>query len=170
MPEGPSMAPIAQHPWATGHAGTLPGTHERIVDLAGTQMFREIMLRDDERRVRLPLLSQPVMEACLRVPSWLWIKDGINRAVARAAFSDILPTQIIQRLSKGSLMNFHAALYQRHKSTMGRFLLDGRLSAQGILDTHQLKAYLGRHLEARDLSFLRIFDLCMVENWVRQHS
>ncbi len=162
--------PLGRHPWVPKDDGTLPGNCERIVDLAGTQMFREVTLREDDKRVRMPLLSQPVMEACLRVPSWLWIRGGLDRAVARAAFADALPPEIIQRRSKGNLMGFNAALFQRHKATMRRFLLDGCLSARGIVDADHLNAYLSRTAQPRDRSFLRIFDLCMTENWVRQRS
>lgn len=163
-------APLELHPWFTAPSGTLPGDRERIFDLAGNQLFAEIMLRSDGRRVRMPLLAQPVVETCLRVPSWLWISDGRNRAIARSAFSDLLPTGVLNRRSKGSFMNYNAALYRRNKEAMRRFLLDGQLNSRGLLDPDKLNIFLDRQLAPRDQTFLRIFDLCMVENWVRQRG
>ncbi|MDQ1121240.1 MULTISPECIES: asparagine synthase C-terminal domain-containing protein [Pseudoxanthomonas] len=166
----PVAEPLELHPWLDLPSDLLPGMRERILDLAGNQMFEEVMLRSDGRRIRMPLLSQPVMEACLRVPSWFWIAGGRNRAVARDAFADRLPADILHRRSKGSFMNYNAALYRRHKDRLRRFLLDGALHAHGLLDGDQLDAYFKRPLGSRDQSFLRIFELCTAENFVRQRG
>ncbi len=165
-----SPAPLEFHPWFAAPAHTLPGDRERVFDLAGNQLFAEVMLRNDDCHVRMPLLAQPVMEACLRVPSWLWISGGQNRAIARSAFSDLLPKEVLNRRSKGSFMNYNASLYRRNKELMRRFLLEGRINAHGLLDPDKLNVLMNRPPAARDQSFLRIFDLCMVENWVRQHA
>ncbi len=163
-------APLESHPWFSTPIHSLPGDRERVFDLAGNQLFAEVMLRSDDCHVRMPLLAQPVMEACLRVPSWLWISGGQNRAIARSAFADLLPKEVINRRSKGSFMNYNASLYRRNKKEMHRFLLEGHLNANGLLDPDKLNALIDRPLAVRDQSFLRIFDLCMVENWVRQQA
>lgn len=156
-----------QHPWLQAPVGSLPGDREKIVDLAGTQLFREITLRGAGRSICFPLLSQPVMEACLRVPSWMWIAEGRNRAIARDAFADLLPREIIQRRSKGSHISFMGAVYARRRHAMRRMLLDGALNAQGLLDQPALERFMKRDATPADLSFLRVFQLCGVENWVR---
>jgi len=154
----------------------LPPTHayagdiERITDLAGTQIFRDITLRGTRRWMRLPLLSQPVVEACLRTPAWMWIAGGRNRSVARAAFADQLPAPILDRRSKGSFAAYSGAVYRRSKQGMRTFLLDGQLRERGLLDVPALEAYFDAELAARDTSFMRIFALCMVENWVRNRT
>jgi len=162
--------PLELHPWSTAPAGALPGDRERIFDLAGNQMFADVMLRADHRRVRMPLLSQPVMEACLGVPSWMWISGGRNRAIARSAFSGQLPAEILNRRSKGTFMNYTFAMYRRNKETIRRFLLDGHLHAHGLLDPDKLNLFLDSPLKARDQSFMRVLDLCMIENWIRNHA
>lgn len=161
---------LEQHPWFTVPAGALPGDRERIFDLAGNQLFADVMLRADHRRVRMPLLSQPVMEACLRVPSWLWISGGRDRAVARSAFSDQLPADILNRRSKGNFMSYTSAIYRRNKEAIRQFLLDGQLHSRGLLDADKLNLFLDSPLTARDQSFMRVFDLCMIENWIRNHA
>lgn len=162
--------PVELHPWFSSPAGVLPGDRERVFDLAGTQLFAEGTLRSGDRRVRLPLLAQPVMEACLRIPSWLWIADGRNRAVARTAFSDDLPQDVLNRASKGTFMNYTFEVYRRNKATIRSFLLDGYLRSKGLLDPHTLGQFFDKPLPARDRSFMRVFDLCMIENWIRNHS
>lgn len=120
--------------------------------------------------MHFPLLAQPVVEACLKVPTWMWISGGRNRAVARDAFADLLPRGILDRRSKGSYTGYMAAVYARNKSGMRQFLEEGELCAHGLLDRSALAAFFARELAPRDLSFLRIFDLCTTENWVRHQA
>lgn len=158
------------HPWSDAPPDALAGDRERISDLAATQVFRDSMPRGGQRWLRLPLLSQPVMEACLRVPTWMWISGGQNRAVARSAFADLLPPEILSRRSKGTFMNYSGAFYQRNKGQMLDYLLQGHLQAQGLLDADALRSFMGGDLPARDQSFMRIFELCTIENWVRHQN
>lgn len=165
-----SVQPLELNPWSVAPADALPGDRERIFNLAGNQLFADVMLRSDHRRVRMPLLSQPVMEACLSIPSWMWIRGGRNRAIARDAFAKQLPQDILQRRSKGTFMNYTFAIYRRNREAIRRFLLDGSLHARGLLDPDALNQFLDTPLKARDQSFMRAFELCMIENWVRNHT
>lgn len=159
--------PAYVHPWSAAPINALPGDRERIADLIGTQAFRDGLPRGAKRWFRMPLLSQPVIEACLRVPSWMWISGGINRAIARTAFADALPRQIIERRSKGTFASYSGAIYRRDSNRMRDFLLNGKMQSNNLLDTDALRRHFERELPARDQSFLRIFHLCMVENWLR---
>jgi Asparagine synthase (glutamine-hydrolyzing) len=170
LPWTDEIPPLELHPWFSAPSNVLHGDRERIFDLAGNQMFADATLRAGHRRVRMPLLSQPVMEACLRIPSWMWISGGQNRAVARSAFAARLPQDVLERRSKGTFMNYTFAVYRKNKVAIGRFLLDGHLCSRGLLDPHKLNRFLESPLPARDHSFMRIFDLCMIENWVRNHA
>ncbi len=168
----PSIAvpELDRHPWFDAPSGTLPGDQERIADLAGTQVFRDGAPRGSTHWLRLPLLSQPVMEACLKAPSWMWIAGGRNRALARQAFADRLPRDVLERRSKGSFMGYFGAIYQRRKPLLRDYLLGGHLQAHGLLDPDALECFFNTVLPPRDTSFMRIFDLCMIENWIRhQH-
>lgn len=156
-----------EHPWFAAPANALPGDRERIFDLAGNQLFQSQAARGSKRALRFPLLSQPVMEACLRAPSWMWISGGKNRAVARAAFADVLPPDVLNRQSKATYMSYLGVVYRRNKHQILDFMLSGRLASQGLLDTCAINEFVERDLPPRDQTFLRMFDLCMVENWVR---
>jgi len=158
------------HPWMDAPPGALPGDREKIHDLIGNQLFRDAAPRGAGRSMHFPLLSQPVMEACLKVPTWMWIADGRNRAVTRQAFADQLPPGVIDRCSKGSYTGHLAAIHTHNKLKMRKFLEEGQLCAHGLLDRTALLNFFARDLAPRDLSFLRIFDLCAAENWVRQQD
>lgn len=158
------------HPWLAAPHRSYQGDVERISGLAASQMFRENSIRTSDRRLRMPLLSQPVVEACLRTPSWMWISGGRDRAVARRAFSDALPAKVLDRRSKGSFLGFMGALYARNKTMLSEFLLDGMLRHEGLLDPASLQRYFSADGPPRDRSFTRILDLCAVENWLRNRS
>lgn len=135
-------APLELHPWLEAPDEALPGDRERIFDLCGNQLFADATLRAGERRVRMPLLSQPVMEVCLRVPSWMWIADGKNRAIARSAFAGQLHHDVLNRRSKGTFMNYTYSVYERNKEMIRHFLLDGHLQAHGLLNPTMLNRFL----------------------------
>lgn len=165
-PDSAGVTPEA-HPWFAAPSNALPGDRERIFDLAGNQLFEAQAARGYRRPMRFPLLSQPVIEACLRAPSWMWIAEGRNRAVARAAFSEALPPDIVNRQSKATYISYLGAVYERNKHQIEDFLLSGRLRSHGLLDTRAISNHFSKSLPSRDRTFLRMFDLCMVENWVR---
>lgn len=158
------------HSWMEAPPNALPGDREKIYDLAGTQISRDATLRATGHSMHFPLLSQPVVEACLNVPTWMWITGGRNRAIARQAFADLLPQGILDRRSKGSYAGYIAALYTRNRLKIREFLEHGKLCEHGLLDRAILVDFLAKDLAPRDLSFLRIFDLCAAENWVRQQD
>ncbi|RZZ81611.1 asparagine synthase C-terminal domain-containing protein [Pseudoxanthomonas winnipegensis] len=158
------------HPWNIGPNAALVGDRERIAELASTQLFREGCARGLVRPLRMPLLAQPVVEACLRVPSWMWFREGQNRAVARQAFADRLPGNVLNRKSKGTFTAYLGAIYRRRSPDMLRFLTEGFLQAQGILDADALRALATTSEPASEATFMRVFHLCAVENWVQQQS
>lgn len=155
------------HPWHGGQEDNFAGDREKIHELIGTQCYRDGVARSARWPMRYPLLSQPVMEACLRVPTWMWISGGRDRSVARSAFSDMLPNTILNRRSKGSYKNYYAAIYERNKHEMIDYLITGTLSSMNLLNINDLA--MEQHSSpslVRPFS-TRIFELCMIENWIR---
>lgn len=155
------------HPWFAAPPRTYPGDRERIADLAGTQIFRDDAPRAMTRWLRMPLLSQPVIEETLRVPTWMAVAGGRNRSVARAAFSDRLPAQIVDRRSKATFLNYLGAFHQRNRRKMRDFLLSGELRQRHLLDANALDRFLTTDRPLHDHSFIRVSELCTIENWVR---
>lgn len=158
------------HPWLMHPPHALPGDVKRIFELSGTQDFRATCPRGLRRPIRMPLLSQPVIETCLRVPSWMWFLGGRNRAVARHAFSDLLPEKVIARKSKGTLTAYLGALHRRRKREITSFLVDGQLNANGLLDAAAVRRLEECTQIPDDSSFMRLFQLCTIENWLRQQA
>lgn len=158
------------HPWMVSPPRALPADKHRIHELSGTQSFRDTCLRSFVRPLRMPLLSQPVIEACLRTPSWMWFAGGQNRAVARKAFSDILPRGVLRRKSKGTMTAYLGALHRRKKREIIHFLVDGQLREERLLDADALLRLDSSDQSEDEPTFMRLFHLCILENWVRQQA
>jgi asparagine synthase (glutamine-hydrolysing) len=114
-----------------------------------------------------PLMSQPLLEFCLGVPTWLWCARGINRAPARSAFACDLPPEIVRRTSKAGPDSFIRRSFSDNRSTIRAMLLDGLLARQGLLDLAAVEQALGAGAMAGGSIIYRLLDLAEAEAWAR---
>lgn len=153
--------------WADAPAGAVPGKGTHIAFLVGILNHIEGHGRERTHPLIWPLLAQPLIELCLRIPSWLWIRGGINRALVRRAYADLLPPDIIERRSKGTPDCFVAEIFEANRPLLRQFLCDGELAAQGIIDREQIARFLSDSRPVRDLRYWRIMTFADVEAWVQ---
>lgn len=114
-----------------------------------------------------PLMSQPLLELCLTLPTWLWCQGGINRAIARAAFASDLPPSILRRTSKAGPDSMIRQIFARNRGEVRDLLLGGSLAAEGVLDRHAVAAAMATDTLSKDAIVYRLLDLVEAENWVR---
>lgn len=113
-----------------------------------------------------PLFSQPLVELCLRLPSYLLTRGGQGRALARRAFSADLPPQITHRRSKGGIDDHVKAVLQRNLAFVRALLLEGELSRRGIIDRAKVEEALsGRPTTLAWLPGL-VHELVAIEAWL----
>jgi len=135
-----ALAPQPLHqPWLDVPEGVGPGKAAHVASLLRVQPSLEPG-RSRFAPVIAPLLSQPVIETCLAIPSWTWRAGGRDRAVARAAFAADLPPAIIGRRSKGGPDGFSAIILREHRAAIRERLLDGMLAREGVVDRAALEA------------------------------
>ncbi|CAN5172208.1 lasso peptide isopeptide bond-forming cyclase [soil metagenome] len=155
------------HPWLIPPPRFLPGKSAHITMLTLAQGFAQTQDPLAFPAIVHPLLSQPIVEACLAVPSWLWVSGGMNRAVARQAFACALPEQIVRRRTKGSPQGFVGELFEHHQTRLKAMILDGQLAQRGFLDTKAVKrafdSAAGRMAPDHVSDLMRIAD---VEAWL----
>jgi asparagine synthase (glutamine-hydrolysing) len=155
-----------RHPWLTAPSGALPGQKAYVAMQARGQKSVELYPRRKTAPQIAPLLSQPIAELCLSIPTWHSVRGGHNRAVARAAFASDLPPLIADRRTKGSPHGFLRRIFDAQLSGGLTLLRGGRLVEVGIVDPHFLaRAHEGAWRDdGRDL---RILTFCAAEAWVR---
>lgn len=161
----PTIAPV--HPWLAEPADVLPGKRSHVRAILAALAHVEGYGRHALAPSRFPLLSQPVVEAALRIPSWLWIEHGRDRAVARTAYSGFLPASVLDRRTKGGLDSYAIAMLARNRNALQPFLLEGHVSRSGLLDRQRLEAALARQPRRGDANTYLLFPLIDTEAWVR---
>jgi asparagine synthase (glutamine-hydrolysing) len=117
------------------------------------------------------LMSQPVMEACLRIPTYVWIDGGRDRSIARRAFADVLPRAVVRRVDKGLADQYNRKIVDENVAFMREVLLDGMLVKEGLLDRQKLEAFLDPASTVGSFEYNEILrrHLC-TEIWIRRWS
>ena len=157
-------APLS-HPWLDTPPGAFPGKARHIAGLLFVQQHLEPG-RSRYAPVLHPLLSQPIVEACLAIPSWAWRAGGIDRAVVRQAFAGDLPEMVARRTTKGGPDGFSARLIAHHHAGIRARLLDGALAAHGVADRGAIDAVLADTDSLSGEQRARILELVAAEAWV----
>jgi len=162
------MADLAtRHPWLDAPAHALPGKAAHIALMITAQSYVEGLDPEAPIPTVAPLLAQPLVEACLGIPTWFWFKDGLNRAIAREAFRDDLPLPVQARRSKGTPGSFVAAIYEANRPIIRDLLLGGLLAQHGLIDRATLTQALKQPGPVRGFDYIRLMFLVDAEAWAR---
>lgn len=154
-----------RHPWLFAPTRSLEGTREHVETLVEIQHFL------DRRKhwclpVVHPLMAQPLLELCLGIPSWMWVEQGRDRAVARRAFEGLIPDAVLARRLKGSLQGFVQRSFRRLRSDLRDLILDGELRRLDLLDLAALEAVFGEGWKDDEVQ-LRLSEIAALELWLR---
>jgi asparagine synthase (glutamine-hydrolysing) len=115
-----------------------------------------------------PFPSQPLIELCLSLPTYLLVHGGQGRALARRAFASELPPEIATRRSKGGMSEMVKALLLDNLDFARSLLLDGELVSRGILAHHKVERALSGRASDLAINVVEIHDLIAAEAWIRR--
>jgi len=113
-----------------------------------------------------PLFSQPVMELCLRIPSYVLTHGGWDRAVARRAFYHDLPPEIRNRRHKGGIEEHLRLTLEHNRGLLRELLLDGSLVAKGIVDRARLAEVLSGRATSIAAGSGELLEYAGIEAWL----
>lgn len=165
-PLGRSYAEQAlAHPWLDPPVGALPGKAGHIGLILSALGLVQSPSATDGVPSRSILLAQPVVEACLAIPTWLWYERGRNRAVARRAFAPLLPEANAWRQSKGAMDSFIVEIFEANRPRLREMLADGELAKSGLLDREATLAAIDAQGPVRGRAFDRVLDFADIEAW-----
>lgn len=154
------------HPWLVDHGQLPPAKLLQVVCVTEAQTyFATPRPYVDEIH---PLISQPLLECCLQIPTYVLSHGGTDRTIARAAFRDMLPPEIAQRSSKGAVTGFFYEAVYGNRQHIRPFLLDGLLAEEGLLDRSELIRTLDDPTTvAHGRSLIPIATATICEMWLR---
>lgn len=113
-----------------------------------------------------PLLSQPIVEQCLALPTYVLALGGVGRGLVRRAFAADLAPQTVNRRSKGGLGEHLRLVLLRNLDLVRELLLDGELVGKGLLDRSALEAALSGSMKATARTG-EIHRYVAIEAWLR---
>lgn len=154
------------HPWLRAPALSLPGKREHVASLVQVQHFLDRRLTRDATLLH-PLMAQPLLELCLAIPTWSWVRGGIDRAVAREAFRDLLPHSIIQRRTKGSLQGLFHRYFAHMREPVRELLLTGELRRLGMIESAAVEQAFADGSWAEDDVQMRLSEMAALELWLQ---
>lgn len=113
-----------------------------------------------------PLMSQPLLEFCLSLPTYLLTRGGQGRALARKAFADQVPAEIAMRRSKGSTDDHATTVLLRNLPLVKEILLDGQLVRRGLVDKQRMESALAGRTSTHDAYIAEIHACVAMEAWL----
>jgi len=169
----PAMLPqnggaYVSHPWSADAADLPRGKWQQIRLLGQVTNRHRPLPRTERAPQRHPFLSQPLMEVCLRIPTYLLIQGGRERALARDAFADRVPLEILHRRDKGSIISHAMQMIRQGEDFVRELLLEGVLAGTGVIVRSELEPYLAKRQPFREEHLLPLLACIAAEVWTRR--
>ncbi len=160
------VADLLPH-WTRDACGLPPAKFDQVNSLPHLFQVRRPLDRQGSRDVIHPLISQPLIELCLRLPTYTLCTGGRSRGLARLAFKGDVPDNILRRMTKGSASRHYMNHVALHAQQLEDALCGGALADAGLIDPDSVRAFL-RHQGFRNhLSGHMVLVYYAIEAWLR---
>lgn len=135
-----AAAPHPLHPAWPAATGLPVGKRTQAHQLMYPTAYYDPLERGAAPELVNPLLSQPLVELCLRIPTWVLTHGGRGRGLVRLAFAAQLPPEIARRRTKGGMEGHIQAVLLNHVAFAKALLLDGELARRGLINRTRTEA------------------------------
>jgi len=161
----------ATHPWLTPPKELrLAGKAAHIAMLLRMQYSLDAYVERDGLPVVHPLASQPIIETSLQIPTWRQCEKGRDRAAARQAFHNALPSAVIERRGKGSPQGFSYEIFHKFRVRIRERLLDGMLARERVIDRQAIEKLMAPDYQGVGSEITRLLTLVDTEAWLQHWS
>jgi len=151
-----------------GHSTSASGKVTQVQQLLYPPVMQNPLAAADNPEHVAPLFSQPLLEVCIRIPTWIHTEAGQDRVIARRAFRDVLPQEVINRWTKGLWEEQAARLLRHNMRFVKTLLLEGELMRRGLVIRSRLDECLSYRPSRLSVSNAEIYHLIFAEAWLRQ--
>lgn len=83
--------------------------------------------------------TQPVIEACLGIPSWILALNGMDRGLVRYAFREDLPSEMLQRYTKGTPASIYHRFVADNEKNIRDVLMSGLNRRRGAFSEEWMR-------------------------------
>ncbi len=156
------------HPWTTEATDIPKGKQFQIgilADVLNRHRPTPCIEPVDEHH---PLLSQPLIELCLQIPTYHLLHGGRQRALARDAFADRVPREILLREDKGVTTTYVTDTIRRSQTFISDLLMDGLLARRQLICRDELDPYISQGQSIRVEHVWPLLACIAAELWVRR--
>lgn len=153
-----------ESPWLRDVSRIPPGKRAHIRLLACSVAPDMPLRRPGDPEPLVIFGAQPLIELCLKIPTYILTAGKRPRAVVRDAFVNQVPDVILRRVDKGNASRVTAIIMKNNIKLVRRYLEDGILVNQGYLDPDALRAALSGPSHTTPTSVLGLFS---TEAWLR---
>jgi asparagine synthase (glutamine-hydrolysing) len=154
------------HPWLKSAVRLPRGMAERVKEVIELHTYHTrhgyACARDD----MLPLFCQPLTEFSLRTPSFVFGQDGLDRALERRAFADLIPEPVFHRTGKGGVSRTVLSQWPRNIGFCRELILGGAFVAQGWIDAALADRAVSLEFVSSGRGAISIYTMFAVEAWV----
>lgn len=117
-----------------------------------------------------PLYSQPLTELSLQIPLHVHFDEGIERGLARKAFSGDVPIPILRRQWKDRAPGHIEAIVDKNRTLFRDIILGGALAQAHLIDFATIEGILGGNFSRGAYFVGELFALLDLELWIRHFS
>lgn len=154
------------HDWLAAAACLPPCKAEQVRAVTALRHYHSQMSHALAFRAVQPLVSQPIVEFCLETPAHIFCAGGVDRALERTAFGDLIPPEIARRFEKGFVNHQLTHELSEISDALLEFLSEGHIVAQGLVSPAAIQTLFGDEelLPAENLA--PVMSLLAAEAWV----
>lgn len=155
--------------WALQADGVPPAKFDQLSTLPHLFQLRDKPSLDPPEVVH-PLISQPLIELCLQLPSWQLSRGGQSRGLVRSAFAGAIPDSVRTRMTKGYASRYYTERAAAHLETIRGALIGGELSKAGLLSDAETESLLTADRFRSEKSGSMLLVYYGIEGWLRAWS
>jgi asparagine synthase (glutamine-hydrolysing) len=153
--------------WFDSSSGIPPGKSWQIIGLSFPNDLYGSYAAEDDPEYVFPLLSQPLQELCLRIPTHILTVGGRDRGLARRAFARDVPPSILHRSSKGFVDDYLKELLATNLPLIKSLVCDSILVKERIIDATLLEQALQLDHSMGMGNAIELIQLASTEAWLR---
>ena len=132
VPKG-TLEKDRSHKWIPNFSTSLPGKNYHYHSLREASFYQGQAHQYGNNLILHPLLSQPLIEYILSLPTYLFFNKDYDRILFRQAMNDWKPNPFVWRKTKGETSGVIQLGLRQHFSRVCELCLEGYLARKGLI-------------------------------------